>query len=81
MYGEMGHQMAGVEGWDCPIISRNNKQQRLGPEWSMSEVGTPPPHDLEKPHGLVASINNSIDIVYFELQFIFKKRDVNKFLG
>ena len=47
----------------------------------MSEVGTPSPHNSEKPHRLVASINNSIDIVYFELQFIFKKRDVNKFLG
>ena len=26
----------------------------------MSEVGTPPPHNSEKPHGLVDSINNNI---------------------
>ena len=25
----------------------------------MSEVGTPPPHDSDKPHGLVDSINNN----------------------
>ena len=30
----------------------------------MSEVGTPPPHNLEKPHRLVASINKSIHIIY-----------------
>ena len=29
----------------------NNKQRILDPEWSMSEVGTPPPHNSEKPHG------------------------------
>ena len=25
----------------------------------MSEVETPPPHDLDKPHGLVSSTNNN----------------------
>ena len=38
---------------------RNNKQQILGPECSMSEVGTLPPHNLDKTHGLVSSNNNS----------------------
>ena len=38
---------------------RNNKQRILGPEWSMSEVGTPPPHNSDKPQGLVESINNN----------------------
>ena len=42
---------------------RNNKQHILGPEWSMYEVGTPPPHNSEKPHGLVASINYNNIIV------------------
>ena len=28
----------------------NNQQQRLGLEWSMSEVGTSPPHDVECGH-------------------------------
>ena len=28
-------------------------------ECSMYEVGTPPPHNLDKPHGLVASNNNN----------------------
>ena len=39
------------------ILKSNNKRQRLGLEWSMSEVGTPSPHNPEKPHGLVASTN------------------------
>ena len=46
-------------GWGGLISVRNNKRQILGPEWSMSEVGTPPPHNSEKPHGLVESINNN----------------------
>ena len=41
------------------IIVRKNKQRILRPEWSMSEVGTPPPHNAEKPHGLMDSINNN----------------------
>ena len=28
----------------------------LGEEWSMSEVGIPPPHNLDNPHALVAGI-------------------------
>ena len=51
--------MAGGEGGSGPICVHNNKQWSLGPEWSMSKVGTPPPHNLDKPHGLVASINNN----------------------
>ena len=27
------------------ISVRNNKRRILGPEWSMSKVGTPPPHN------------------------------------
>ena len=51
--------MTGIEGGKGPISKlRNNKKRRLGLEWSMSEVGTPPPHNSEKLHGLVASINN-----------------------
>ena len=43
----------------------NNKQRILGPEWSMSEVETPPPNNSDKPHGLVESINNSTVRFYF----------------
>ena len=42
-----------------PISIRKNKRQNLGPKWSISEVGTPPPHNLDKPHVLLASINNN----------------------
>ena len=38
-------------------VKSNNKRRILGPEWSMSEVGTPSPHNLDKPHRLVDSIN------------------------
>ena len=41
------------------LRARTNKRRILGPEWSMSEVGNPPPHNLYKPHGLVDSINNN----------------------
>ena len=47
------------EGGAGPIRLRNNKRRSLGPEWSMSEVGTPPPHNSDKTHGLGASINNN----------------------
>ena len=40
------------------ISVRNNKRRILGPKWSMSEIGTPPSHNLDKPHKLVYSINN-----------------------
>ena len=44
-------------GWGGFIFKlHNNKQQSLGPECSLSNVGTPSPHDLYIPHGLV-SIN------------------------
>ena len=51
--------MAGGEGGAASISIRNNKRQILGTDWSMSEVGTPPPHNSDKLHGLVASINNN----------------------
>ena len=55
--------MAGGEGGAGPISKlHNNKQRGLGLVWSMYEVGTPPPHNLDKPHGLVASINNNNNI-------------------
>ena len=49
---ENGRRKGGAEGY----IKSNNKQQLLGTEWSMSEVGTPPPHNSEKLHGLEDSI-------------------------
>ena len=58
--GEEGRWMAGGEdGEGTTSKLRNNKQRSLGLEWSMSEVGTPPPHSSDKPHGLVASNNNN----------------------
>ena len=57
--GDVGRCLSGRKGGEGPIVVRNNKLQRLGPEWSISEVGTPPPHNLDKPHGLVASINKN----------------------
>ena len=39
-------------------LKSNNKRRSLGPEWSMSEVGNPPPHNTEKPHRMVAITNN-----------------------
>ena len=51
-----GHRTAGEEGGVGSISKLcNNKRWSLGPEWSMSEVGTSPPHDLDIPHGPVAS--------------------------
>ena len=49
--GEAVHWTEKVEG-RAGLMSklRNNKQWSLGPEWSMYEVGTPPPHNLYKPH-------------------------------
>ena len=58
---EEGHTKTGVAFGAGPIRKlRNNKRQSLGLEWSVSEVGTPPPHNSDKPHGLVASNNNNI---------------------
>ena len=51
--------MAVGESGAGPISVRNNKQCSLGLEWLMSKVGTPPLHNLDKPHVLVASINNN----------------------
>ena len=45
MTGETGHWMALGEVGGVPISARNNKQYNLGLEWSISEVGTPPPHN------------------------------------
>ena len=42
-------------------LKSNNKRRILGPEWSMYEVGTPPPHNSYKLHRLV-SINNNNNI-------------------
>ena len=61
--GEAGNPTAGREVGAGPISKlRNNKRRSLGPEWSMSEVGTMPPQNLDKPHRLVASINNNNNI-------------------
>ena len=53
--GELGHWMAGGGGGAGPISKlHNNNRWSLGPELSMSEVRTSPPHNSENPHGLVA---------------------------
>ena len=39
-------------------LKSNNKRQSLGVEWEVSEVGIPPPHNLDNHHALVESINN-----------------------
>ena len=44
------------------IFVHINKRRILGPEWSMSKVGTPPPHNLDKPPRLVESINNNNNV-------------------
>ena len=51
------------------LISKicNNKWRSLGLEWLISEVATPPPHNLDKTHGLVASINNNSTYTTFNL--------------
>ena len=57
---EEGHRTAGGEDGAGPISKpRNNKLRSLGPEWSMSKVGTPLHHNSDKPHVLVASNNNN----------------------
>ena len=62
MAGEEGYRTALGEGGVVPISKlRTNMRRRLGPEWSMSRVGTPPPHNLYKTHGLVV-INNKNNI-------------------
>ena len=45
-------------------LKSNIKQHILGMEGEMSEVGIPPPHDLDNPHALVDSINNNICPIY-----------------
>ena len=46
--GEARHWTEGGEGGAGQIIKVcNNKGRILGLEWSMSEVGTPPPNNLE----------------------------------
>ena len=60
MAGEEGHLTTGGVGGAGPRSKlSNNKRRSLGPERSMSEVGTPPPHNLDKPRKLVASNNNN----------------------
>ena len=48
-----------AEGGEGGVVSisklRNNKRRILGLEWSMSEDGTPPPNNSDKPRGLVVS--------------------------
>ena len=75
--GDTGHCMTGEEGGAGPISVRNNKRQRLGLEWSMSEVVTPPPHNSDKTHGLVASINNNMPVIgRFPQPHLFKKQSL-----
>ena len=55
--GETGHHMAEGDYGAVSISLRNHNCLSLGPEGSMSKVGTPPPQNLDKSHGLVVSIN------------------------
>ena len=48
------------------ILKSNNKQQSLGVYWKISGVGIPPPHNSDKPHALVASINNNNIEIYLK---------------
>ena len=50
------------------ILKSKNKRWIIGPEWSMSEFRTPPPHNLYKPHRLVDSINNNNIVIPIGLQ-------------
>ena len=59
MDGDTGNRMEGGEGGAGTISVHNNRRRSLGPECSLSEVGTPPPHNLDKPHRLVTSIINN----------------------
>ena len=60
MPGEARNRTEGGEVGTGPIYKlRNNKRRILGPDWPMSEVVTPPPHNSEKTHGLLESINNN----------------------
>ena len=64
--GEEGHWTSVEEGGEGPIIKIcNNNKRSLGPEWSMSEIGAPPLHNLDNTHGLVASNNNKTIVKYF----------------
>ena len=75
MSGGVGHRTEGGEGGEGAIPKlRNNKKQSLGPEWSISEVGTPLPHNSDKPHGLVASNNNKT--VYWRVVFQYLKNQL-----
>ena len=50
--GSQKARRAGGPGWN--IYIRNNKKQSIGLDQSLTEVGTPPPHNLVKLHGMVA---------------------------
>ena len=45
----------------------SNKRRSLGLDWSLYEVGTSPPHDLDITHGLVASNTHT----HQKLSYIF----------
>ena len=56
--GEARIRTTGGESGAGPISKlHNNKRHIQGTDWSISEVGTPPPYNYDKPHELVASIN------------------------
>ena len=53
-------QKNGVEKGVAGASSRIKiKRWILGEEGAMSEVGIPPPHNLDNPHALVDSTNNN----------------------
>ena len=53
----------------------NNRLRILGTEWSMSEVGTPPPYNLDKPHRMVDSIinNNNTNVIITQVGMVLKR--------
>ena len=72
--GEVLNRTAEGEGGSGPISKlRKNKRWSLGPERSMYEVGTLPPHNSDKSHGLVASINNNISVTDLHAIYIIIK--------
>ena len=65
--------MEGGDGGAGPISVRNNKRHSLGPEWSMSKVGNPPPNNWDKRYTLVSSIinNNKGATVLYSMSITF----------
>ena len=66
-YPENKQIKVGAKGY----IKSNNKRRIIGLECSMLEVGTPPPNNSDKPHGLLDSINNNNNNNNMQFSFHF----------